>query len=187
MEDSADVRSAQLHDSALLQSKAHSCFCKHVLDTDCVASVDDDILDGPMDEMENNWPALHLDAEPSRVDNHQVSPYASEATNGVGDTVYITAQQPGPTQGPITCGYLECFGQTFGRVAELRRHERTFHSPSAILLWCPVLKCDRSEAYGTRPYASVRKDKLVEHIRKVHKSDEEKLNWNEWFEMIRHH
>ncbi|KAF2626719.1 hypothetical protein BU25DRAFT_311583, partial [Macroventuria anomochaeta] len=68
----------------------------------------------------------------------------------------------------FTCNMPECAGLTFGRSAELRRHNTSFHPRRDNAIWCPVLDCNRSLMYGNRPFLA-REDKLKEHIKKMHK------------------
>lgn len=68
----------------------------------------------------------------------------------------------------LMCSRPECNEKTFRRWAELNRHEQAFHGERDDVLWCPVSTCERSEAYGDDPFPKSRKDKLTEHIRRVH-------------------
>jgi hypothetical protein len=81
----------------------------------------------------------------------------------------------------FTCVFPECTDVTFGRLQDLKRHHRAFHQNT--VLWCPAFDCPRNEEYGDNPYA--RRDKLMEHIRRMHKSEAEVQLWPVWFETLR--
>jgi hypothetical protein len=81
----------------------------------------------------------------------------------------------------LTCPYHECSDLLFGRPTELRRHTKAFHTDTTAALWCPAYDCPRNKDYGNDPYPAVRKDKIKEHIRKMHQSDVERRWWPVWF------
>jgi len=66
----------------------------------------------------------------------------------------------------FVCSEPQCYGRTFGRRQELVRHYNGAHAPpdAGNMFWCAVPGCDR----GVRPFP--RKDKLNDHVRKVHMS-----------------
>jgi hypothetical protein len=66
------------------------------------------------------------------------------------------------------CSRPACRNKSFGRWADLKRHIEAFHEVKDNVLWCPVSTCKRSEAFGDKPFPTTRKDKLMEHIRKMH-------------------
>jgi hypothetical protein len=47
-------------------------------------------------------------------------------------------------------------------------------------LWCPVRDCRRNADYGKHPFPRARRDKAMDHIRKVHKSETERSLWPVW-------
>lgn len=63
------------------------------------------------------------------------------------------------------CSMPECDGTTFKRWFELKRHYNGAHAEEGEVHWCGVVGCQRNEADG-RPFP--RKDKLKDHLRKVH-------------------
>jgi hypothetical protein len=88
---------------------------------------------------------------------------------------------PEPSLPPTTIGYIQseddyvfrcsrpaCRKKRFGRWADLKRHFGTFHDATGNELWCPVSTCTRSRAFGDKPFCKTRKDKLMEHIRRMH-------------------
>jgi hypothetical protein len=77
----------------------------------------------------------------------------------------------------------DCPGITFKRAIDRKRHYEAFHTKA--VLWCPAYDCPRNSFYGDYPFPRVRKDKLKEHIRKMHKSDNERQRWPEWFAQLR--
>ena len=66
----------------------------------------------------------------------------------------------------FVCSEPQCCGRTFGRRQELVRHYNGAHAPpdAGNMFWCEVPGCER----GIRPFP--RKDKLNDHVRKVHMS-----------------
>lgn len=65
------------------------------------------------------------------------------------------------------CNDLRCNHKTFGRWFDLRRHHEGRHVAAGPIFWCHVDGCARSDMDGGRSFP--RKDKLAEHVRKVHK------------------
>jgi hypothetical protein len=88
------------------------------------------------------------------------------------------AQDPKPR---LQCNFLECArkSKSFGRPAELRRHTKTFHSDEDDVAWCPAPFCTRDD-----PFPTARRDKLVEHIRNMHRSAEERRQWYAWSQQL---
>ncbi|KAF2824778.1 hypothetical protein CC86DRAFT_266303, partial [Ophiobolus disseminans] len=68
--------------------------------------------------------------------------------------------------GKFKCLEQRCSRKTFNRQAELRRHYDTTHAPRKPEYWCRVASCQRSHANGGYPFP--RRDKLRDHMRKVH-------------------
>jgi hypothetical protein len=64
------------------------------------------------------------------------------------------------------CNIAPCYGATFGRRHELRRHHASKHSLLNACFWCPVDGCDRSKMEGGRAFP--RKDKMVDHLMRIH-------------------
>ncbi|KAF2121196.1 hypothetical protein BDV96DRAFT_205778 [Lophiotrema nucula] len=62
------------------------------------------------------------------------------------------------------CPIKSCAGLTFSRPAELKRHHRTQHTEPHF--YCPVAGCQRSR--GGYKGAFPRKDKLKDHVQRVH-------------------
>ncbi|KAF2854096.1 DUF339-domain-containing protein [Plenodomus tracheiphilus IPT5] len=61
------------------------------------------------------------------------------------------------------CGDLGCSDKSFGRWTDLKRHYEGAHAVARrATFWCAVQGCDRSEAFGDRPFP--RKDKLADHL-----------------------
>jgi uncharacterized C2H2 Zn-finger protein len=80
----------------------------------------------------------------------QYSPYSLslEAASGLPASPYHKSQTP-------ACPLLNC-GATFKRIHDLKRHVDTVHGPKQD---CPHSYC---------PYKTGRKDKMLEHVRKMH-------------------
>ncbi|KAF2826775.1 hypothetical protein CC86DRAFT_406028 [Ophiobolus disseminans] len=85
------------------------------------------------------------------------------------------------SDGKLTCA-LGCSNVTFGRHIDVKRHHEAYHTDA--VLWCPASDCPRNAVYGHYPFP-LRKDKVRDHIRKMHKSDEEKQCWPEWFMQLK--
>lgn len=87
----------------------------------------------------------------------------------------LHAKSQAKTRSRITCSVSGC-QSSFGRSAELRRHEKSKHRNDFVP--CPasgyVRVCD-----GLFP--RVRRDKIKEHVQKMHKSSEERCMWPIWF------
>jgi hypothetical protein len=75
----------------------------------------------------------------------------------------------------FTCKSAVCRDVTFKRLAELKRHIRDIHGGEDTLLQCPAPGCNSMKR---------RKDKLKEHIKKVHKSPHEKVFETQWFASV---
>jgi hypothetical protein len=88
---------------------------------------------------------------------------------------------PEPSLPPTTIGYIQsgddyvfrcsrpaCHNKRFGRWADLKRHIDAFHEAKGNVLWCPVPTCARSEAFGNKPFSTTRRDKLKEHVQRMH-------------------
>jgi hypothetical protein len=88
---------------------------------------------------------------------------------------------PEPSLPPTTIGYIQggddyvfrcsrpaCRNKRFGRWADLKRHVDAFHEAKGNVLWCPVPTCARSEAFGNKPFSTTRRDKLKEHVQRMH-------------------
>jgi hypothetical protein len=69
--------------------------------------------------------------------------------------------------GRFKCPKPACNRRSFGRQAELRRHYGNTHLRKQAF-WCKVISCDRSHGLNHHPFH--RKDKLVDHVRAMHRS-----------------
>ncbi|OAL54048.1 hypothetical protein IQ07DRAFT_641055 [Pyrenochaeta sp. DS3sAY3a] len=68
------------------------------------------------------------------------------------------------------CHELDCAASSFGRLADLKRHNASKHhrnSANRQSFWCPVEGCKRSRNGGGEPFP--RKDKMKDHLRCVHR------------------
>ncbi|KAF2128018.1 hypothetical protein P153DRAFT_261112, partial [Dothidotthia symphoricarpi CBS 119687] len=68
------------------------------------------------------------------------------------------------------CSISACAGRTFGRLAELKRHHQSKHEGLAghkARFWCPVDGCE-SRSMADDGKAFPRKDKMMDHLAKVH-------------------
>ncbi|KAH7068605.1 hypothetical protein FB567DRAFT_246747 [Paraphoma chrysanthemicola] len=66
----------------------------------------------------------------------------------------------------FACDDEDCAGQTFARLAELRRHHFTHHAVDKPNFWCHVPTCPRSVSRGGEAFH--RRDKLVAHVKSMH-------------------
>ncbi|OAL52888.1 hypothetical protein IQ07DRAFT_584890 [Pyrenochaeta sp. DS3sAY3a] len=64
------------------------------------------------------------------------------------------------------CSHSSCKDTTFGRLYEVRRHYWSVHKTREEDFWCSAPGCKRSEAMGGKAFP--RKDKLAEHVQKMH-------------------
>jgi hypothetical protein len=64
------------------------------------------------------------------------------------------------------CCDLKCNHKTFRRMYDLARHYDGTHATAGPEFWCVADGCERSAFVGDRPFP--RKDKLKDHVRKVH-------------------
>ncbi|KAH7086517.1 hypothetical protein FB567DRAFT_528128 [Paraphoma chrysanthemicola] len=55
---------------------------------------------------------------------------------------------------------------SFTRLADLKRHNGSRHNRERARFWCPVDGCERSMGQGGRAFP--RKDKMVDHLERVH-------------------
>ncbi|KAK3115650.1 hypothetical protein LTR53_004803 [Teratosphaeriaceae sp. CCFEE 6253] len=63
------------------------------------------------------------------------------------------------------CLYPQCVNSLFSRHADLLRHMQVVHNPETLeRVDCQVPQCKRTGSYGFS-----RKDKMVDHMREVHK------------------
>ena len=78
------------------------------------------------------------------------------------------AQKEGGQWEKIPCSWPKCT-KTFTRQPDLDRHRDTIHLKTKQF-WCTAPGCNRSESYAgvKRPFP--RKDKLNDHVRKVHEA-----------------
>lgn len=98
------------------------------------------------------------------------------------EAVLSNVRSSGPSASKtIVCSHPGCEGGSFGRITELTRHEKTFHNDSGGKIPCPASGCPRGLA---RPYPAARKDKLKEHVQRMHKSPAERDMWPLWFDHI---
>jgi hypothetical protein len=81
--------------------------------------------------------------------------------------VSVNRANTSPTGYLFKCCVPDCNDQTFNRWADFERHDNTFHQVRPKL-WCPFPQCKRSETVGNKGYPVARKDKLMEHVRKMH-------------------
>lgn len=64
------------------------------------------------------------------------------------------------------CFHEACHPKSFGRWYDFKRHYNGAHAVEVPQFWCAVDGCERSDRPGGRSFP--RKDKLREHVRKVH-------------------
>lgn len=79
------------------------------------------------------------------------------------------------------CTRSKCESRSFGRLAEVTRHEKTFHADNGGGLWCGAPGCHRGHI---KPFPAARKDKFKEHVQKMHKNSAEKSMWVKWYQEI---
>jgi len=97
------------------------------------------------------------------------------------DSAEETAMPENPTanvgtDGRLYCPSAACNNVSFGRIAEFKRHCASLHDAGSGALWCPAPGCERG-----RPFPKARKDKVKEHIQKMHKRPEDREKWPLWF------
>ncbi|KAF2125840.1 hypothetical protein P153DRAFT_94865 [Dothidotthia symphoricarpi CBS 119687] len=100
------------------------------------------------------------DALPFRQSSPEESAFVKIATvysPGSSSTAVFSCQSPG------------CAGRTFSRWPDFKRHYDGAHALEKTIYWCHVSECERSEADGKSPFP--RKDKMKDHVRKVHSMD----------------
>lgn len=85
---------------------------------------------------------------------HQSPDIANSMGTGrlVGDTESDAAIGLVLAGGRFKCNHTHCFGRSFKRPAELRRHYNTTHAVRKPEFWCEVPFCERSLAAGGRPF-----------------------------------
>ncbi|KAH7083483.1 hypothetical protein BKA63DRAFT_561643 [Paraphoma chrysanthemicola] len=66
----------------------------------------------------------------------------------------------------FVCDEENCAGQTFARLAELRRHYTTHHAADKPNFWCHVPTCPRSVSGVGEAFR--RRDKLAAHVKSMH-------------------
>ncbi|KAF2029278.1 hypothetical protein EK21DRAFT_113013 [Setomelanomma holmii] len=70
------------------------------------------------------------------------------------------------------CNNSRCRGATFNRWYDFERHNDAYHKGTSAL-WCPEFGCERSKGFEEKPFPKSRKDKLMEHVRKIHEVEYE--------------
>lgn len=65
------------------------------------------------------------------------------------------------------CLHQQCAGVSFARYADLQRHVAVIHNRSTLLL----VDCQERDCHRKGQYGFTRKDKMVDHMREVHKLD----------------
>jgi hypothetical protein len=110
-------------------------------------------------------PSTHLDtanmpAPPTTVSAHAIPTRASSAQIV---TVYRSINSTGYI---FQCNTPGC-AVTFSCWHEFERHDNACHAGGSVL-WCPVDGCSRSKKQGNKAFPGVRKDKMREHVWKVH-------------------
>jgi hypothetical protein len=72
------------------------------------------------------------------------------------------------SQDRYRCRYIACSNKSFGRIAELRRHNKCKHSPRERMpqFWCPVNDCERSRSGMGEAFP--RPDKMWDHHARMH-------------------
>jgi hypothetical protein len=65
------------------------------------------------------------------------------------------------------CRAPKCNGVTCSSMGNFKRHDKAVHAKPSKL-WCPVSACGRSETAGNNGFPESRKDKLRDHVLKVH-------------------
>ncbi|TKA63954.1 hypothetical protein B0A55_09506 [Friedmanniomyces simplex] len=73
-----------------------------------------------------------------------------------------------PTTGQYVCLYAQCANaRNFARYADLQRHVQVVHNPETLQrVDCEYPGCHRKGEHGFS-----RKDKMVDHMREVHKAE----------------
>lgn len=115
------------------------------------------------------------------------SPGRRHAERALDSAIAGSAPRKGPQQAPSSAQYKMignvyangelnhfrflchvdgCINNKCSSTQELRQHWDAFHHNS--VRWCPCVGCSRSEGVGTHPYAREEKEKLKEHVRKLH-------------------
>jgi hypothetical protein len=98
---------------------------------------------------------------PPTPDSTQIIPTRASSTRIV--SVYRSLNSTGYI---LQCNTPGC-DVTFSRWHEFERHDNAFHGGTSEL-WCPVPGCSRSKMAGNNPFPKGRKDKMSEHVRRVH-------------------
>ncbi|KAH7350404.1 hypothetical protein BKA66DRAFT_476285 [Pyrenochaeta sp. MPI-SDFR-AT-0127] len=70
------------------------------------------------------------------------------------------------------CSAPRC-GKTFNRSYDFDRHYNGAHVVEKTVHWCLISGCNRSEGNGSQPFP--RNDKMIDHVRKMHKTGKGKL------------
>jgi len=122
---------------------------------------------------DNYQTQANYNAQASQSRQYQYSSpgfYPIMSTEGRNGEAQQPQEQPQPAEGTrFYCMYKPCAseGMSFGRKADLERHIAAKHTrPSPPLVDCEDPGCHRRGKYGF-----VRRDKMIEHMRDVHKSD----------------
>jgi hypothetical protein len=110
-------------------------------------------------------PSAHLTATnmppSSAPDSIQTIPTGASSIQLV--TVYRCLNSTGYI---FQCNTSGC-AVTFSRWHEFERHDNACHAGSSVL-WCPMAGCSRSKKEGNKAFPGVRKDKMREHVWKIH-------------------
>jgi hypothetical protein len=135
-------------------------------------------------QLNENPPAWNQGQIPRVFDVPLATPNLAPPTSQSASTAATPVpshNSPEPSLPPTAIGYIQggddyifkcsrpaCRNKRFSRWADLKRHIDAFHNVNEKGLWCPVSTCARSKAFGDKPFCKTRKDKLIEHIRRMH-------------------
>ncbi|KAH7082244.1 hypothetical protein FB567DRAFT_530873 [Paraphoma chrysanthemicola] len=114
--------------------------------------------------------------EPSDTGVHSISKGSSPSTGVVfvgeaaNDMIVSVHRHEGSSGYIFRCSFVGCRNTTFRRWHDFERHDNTFHNGTSVL-WCPAYGCSRSKGHMNKSFPKARKDKLREHVRKVHGYD----------------
>ncbi|KAH8728449.1 hypothetical protein GQ44DRAFT_47519 [Phaeosphaeriaceae sp. PMI808] len=112
--------------------------------------------------------ALHLDSADVYPQDNSSVPIQNESVRPRYIAIGMILINGETGQDRYKCNAPTCCTKTFGRIAELKRHHACTHGMAGKKpqFWCPIADCERSR--GGAGEAFPRKDKMVDHLSRVH-------------------
>jgi hypothetical protein len=144
-------------------SNAHNWIDRAPSDAQLPSGVQQQVTDsghtGFVEDHPDGEPCLYGQANAGALDDPDTEAAPHEM-------IGIILSNGAPRADKYQCHFEKCGGQTFSRLADLKRHFSGRHLIPRPEFWCLVPDCDRSQDNGNYPFP--RKDKMKDHVLKMH-------------------